>query len=267
MVIKNVDIKKVVENFLMAPTSADNSTYHNYILDSHKNLSYRFFTRLGGVSAPPFDSLNVSSNVGDRIENVRENRARIALYFGGAPCVFMHQVHSNSVAVVTDVPNQESTIENVDAVITQQRGVVLVVQHADCQPLLVYDPITESIGAIHNGWKGSCVNSINTCIHKMVEYFHVNPANLLALIGPSLCPQHSEFKNYLEELPTTFYPFKTDDCHFNFWEISKMQLRQAGVREENIQITGLCTYCDRNFFSYRREGITGRLAAAIQLRP
>lgn len=237
-----------------------------YILDSYKNLSYRFFNRHGGVSSGPFESLNISTTVGDALENVLENRLRIAKYFHNAPMAFMNQVHGNQVAVVESKPSTNSTLSEVDALITQVSDVVLVVQHADCQPILLYDPETQSIGAIHNGWKGSCCNCIEATIQKMVEHFAVSPSNLIALIGPSLCPNHSEFKNYLHELPEQFYPFITKELHFNFWEISKMQMVNAGVAASNIQCINICTYCDPQFFSFRRDKTTGRIASCIMLK-
>lgn len=234
-------------------------------------LRHGIFTRQGGVSPPPFDSLNVGRNVGDQEENVKKNRGIISSVMGNTELVFVHQVHGCDVTVcpATEAqknPDMFSIPEKADAVITHGTGKNLVIQAADCQAVLMADPVLRVIANVHAGWRGSIQNIIGKTVFKMREQFGCRPEHILAGIGPSLGPCCAEFVNYETELPEMFRDYKHNGVLFDFWAISRDQLIRAGVLDNNIVSSRLCTRChgDR-FFSYRRRHNTGRFAAVIGL--
>lgn len=154
-----------------------------------------------------------------------------------------------------------------DGLVTAERNIGLFAGHADCQIALIYDPIRKAIANIHSGWRGSVKNIYANAINHFVEQHQSNPADLLVCIGPSLGPEKAEFINHRLELPPEFLPFQIRENYFDFWQISKMQLLNAGVREDHIEIAGICSYAHENeFFSHRREKKTGRNGTVIALK-
>ena len=236
------------------------------------DIRHAIFTRNGGHSSGPFLSLNVSSGVGDEEKAVKENRALISREMGEKESVFARQVHGTKVLVFskqdTSVPQSLGKAVLIgDAMVTDIREKNLVIQVADCQALLMYDPVRRVIANIHSGWRGSIANIIGHTLIAMKKNFGCDPVHIVAGIGPSLGPCCAEFVNYKKEIPETFWKYKNDSDCFDFWAVSRDQLCDAGVSEENIHISGLCTRCRTDlFFSYRAEGITGRFAAVIGLK-
>jgi hypothetical protein len=152
-----------------------------------------------------------------------------------------------------------------DAFISNIPGVALMVQQADCQAVLLFDPTQKVVANIHCGWKGSINNIIGKTVATMTNRFEVNPSNLLAGVSPSLGPCCAEFINYKTELPSSFWDYQVKPNYFDFWQISKDQLQEAGVQAGNIQISSICTACNSDWFSYRREQETGRFCSVIGL--
>lgn len=231
---------------------------------------YSFFAKVGGYGKPPFDSLNVGFHVGDDPEVVKKNRAVIKEKIGAAHLLSALQVHGDKIYTRTDPMEEDLEVEGYDALITNVADVALMVQHADCQPVLLYDPVVGAIAAIHSGWRGSVQNIIGTVVETMGNAFGTDPANLQAVIGPSLGPCCAEFVNYKKELPESFRDYKDEKHYFDFWQISAMQLRVSGVMENNIRLPGACTACSDRYFSYRKAvrengGITGRNGSVIVL--
>ncbi|HEB50065.1 MAG TPA: laccase domain-containing protein [Desulfobulbus sp.] len=227
------------------------------------------FTRHGGTSPEPFSSLNLSYGVGDDPVRVAGNRRRVCRVLGIEALVSATQVHSDRVHLVTG-PMNGTGIQGVDALVTDRPGLGLLVLQADCQAVLLHDPEHRAIGAVHSGWRGSVRNVIGRTIAKMMAAFATDPSRLLAFISPSLGPCCSQFINHGQELPPAFAGFRSGRDYFNFWEISRWQLQQCGVREDNIRLAGICTRCSRDFFSFRRakvvgDGITGRNGSVIML--
>jgi YfiH family protein len=146
-----------------------------------------------------------------------------------------------------------------------------MIQQADCQAVTLFDPVNSAIAAIHCGWKGSVTQILPQTVLAMHRRFSSLPGNLHATISPSLGPCCAEFKNHATELPASFLAFQVKENYFDFWKISEMQLIDAGLQQKNIIISGKCTSCSQNFFSYRRacregNGQTGRCATVIVLR-
>lgn len=223
------------------------------------------FTRKGGVSPAPWNSLNVGFGLGDEHQNVITNRNTIKQTLGAAILVSAKQVHGAKVCTVTKRPTADLEIDGCDALITNVAGIGLMIQHADCQAILLHDPVRRTVGIIHAGWRGSVAGIIKTTVEKMIHAFATNPADLKAAISPSLGPCCAEFIHYRSELPSSFHAYQVRPRYFDFWAISHDQLRQTGVPDANIVSANLCTVCNPDYFSYRRDKNTGRCASVIGL--
>jgi len=234
-------------------------------------LPHGMFLRCGGVSGPPFASLNLSGSVGDRPENVAANRQRLKQALGIRHLASAVQVHGDRVVLVEDI-SRDTEYAGADALVTRQRGAGLLIQQADCQAVLLHDPVREVIAAAHSGWKGSVLNIIAATVRLMRERCGSNPADLRAVISPSLGPCCAEFVNWRQELPAFLRRHQVRENYFDFWAVSKEQLVEAGVRAARIETAGICTACNQDFFSYRRAvreqgrpGRTGRCGSVIAL--
>jgi len=239
-----------------------------YISHSGMSCRFGFFDRHGGAGTAPFDSMNVSHGVGDREKTVFENRLRIQKVSGCSVLLSAKQVHGDRIYCLTTPVNANREIDNVDALITDQQRVGLMVQQADCQAVLLFDPVKNVVAAVHCGWRGNVANILGKVVHRMGVDFAVNPEELLIAVSPSLGPCCAEFVNYKNELPVEFRPFMVQEYYFDFWQVSKYQLISAGVQESNITVAGICTCCSKKYFSYRRssrisDGMTGRNCSVI----
>jgi len=137
---------------------------------------------------------------------------------------------------------------------------------ADCQAVVLFDPVRRVVANIHSGWRGSVANIIAKTVSVMQHHFACNPADLLAGVGPSLGPCCAEFIHYEDEIPRQYWHYKNSGRHFDFWAMSRDQLCKAGVPGDNIRVAGCCTRCRTDlFFSYRAEKVTGRFAVAVGL--
>ncbi len=231
-------------------------------LSQEKGLIHGVFLRHGGVSHGPFCSLNVGSRAGDEIALVEENIHRVAKALDVNELCRPLQMHGDQVIEV----NRPSPL-SCDGLITKKPNLGLMIQHADCQAAIFYDPVQKAIGCVHSGWRGSVQNIYKNCIRKMEASFGTRPADLLVGISPSLGPLAAEFRHYTNELPPTFWPFQLKETYFDFWAISTMQLIECGVLKQNIEIARICTYSNHDdFFSYRREKKSGRHATLVALQ-
>ncbi|HDI59574.1 MAG TPA: peptidoglycan editing factor PgeF [Desulfobacteraceae bacterium] len=239
-------------------------------LSALTGVRHGIFTRHGGVSRGPFASLNVGRVDGEAPEHVVENRRRVAAVLGGGPLVGIRQVHGRAVKVVTvqDAQDAGAGPATADALVTNVPGVLLMVQVADCQPVLLCDPVHRAVAVVHAGWRGSVVNVVAAAVRTMQDCYGSWPGDLVAGIGPSLGPCCGEFVNYRREIPETLWAFRIGPHHFDFWAVTRAQLCAAGVAPGRIETAGLCTRCRTDtFFSYRKERTTGRFAAVIGMAP
>ncbi len=233
---------------------------------SQSNIFHGSFNRHGGVSPPPFASLNVSFGVADMDDNVRANRGRIKKTCQADILVSGQQVHGTEVLVIGERPARDKEFAGYDAFITNVPGVGLMVQQADCQAVLLYDPCRNVVANIHCGWRGSVANIIGTTIITMEKSFSTKATDLLAAISPSLGPCCAEFIHFREELPTYFHTYQVKPHFFDFRAISKDQLCQAGLKPNNIWTSSICTVCNPDWFSYRRKRETGRFCSIIGIK-
>ncbi|WP_373498050.1 polyphenol oxidase family protein [Desulfococcus sp.] len=238
-------------------------------LAGQPGVRHGVFTRTGGGGSAPYASLNVGFGVGDRPEVVASNRGIVSRCMGDLSLVFIRQVHGAGVVVLKSgdahAPASGRPLTG-DALVTDIRGTGLVIQTADCQAVMLFDPRKQVAANIHSGWRGSVRNIIGETVRAMTSRFGCDPADIRAGIGPSLGPCCGEFVHYREEIPREFWKYKGRNRHFDFWAASRDQLSAAGILEENIFSSGLCTRCRTDlFFSYRKERSTGRMAMVIGL--
>jgi hypothetical protein len=228
-------------------------------------VGHAVFTRRDGYSRGPYRSLNTSFGVGDAPARVARNREAIRNSLAAPHLAFARQIHGTEVAIVSQ--STDGRAPEADALITATAGRYLAIQVADCQAVVVYDPVRRVVGNIHSGWRGSVGNVIGRALREMTAAFGTNSRDIVAGIGPSLGPCCAEFVNYRREIPQSLWPYRTGGERFDFWSISRDQLRAAGVPAEHIATSALCTRCHtERFFSFRGEGTTGRFAAVIGLR-
>jgi len=237
-----------------------------------KDIHHGVFTRCNGFSQSEFSSLNVSQSVGDRAENIIKNKSAISSVFNTNDIVFTSQVHKTDIIAFnkTGKPKTETDFYEYvgDGLVTNVLGVPIAIKLADCQAIILYDPQQKIIANVHSGWRGSIQNIIGKCVNIMQSDFGSNPADIIAGISPSLGPCCAEFKNYKVEIPNQFWMYQVKKNYFNFWKISFDQLVDAGVVQDNIETSNICTKCNAHlFFSYRKDKKTGRFASVIGLKP
>jgi YfiH family protein len=247
------------------------SFYQFENLIKYPAIRHGVFTRHCGHSTGHFRSLNVSLGQGDEDEKVMKNRRLISQAMEGAALVFAEQVHGDHVVILNSEDSDsfsgnDRVIGIGDALVTNVSGSFLTIQLADCQSIMLYDPVRQVIANVHSGWRGSIKNIVGKTVQIMQKRFKCNSAHLIAGIGPSLGPCCAEFMNYQKEIPREFWHYKSDGNRFDFWALSRDQLICAGIRRENIEAGNICTRCNtETFFSYRAEGRTGRFASVIGL--
>lgn len=243
---------------------------HPLLKETFPGIVHGSVSRFGGESSGPFSSNNISFGVGDNAFCVTRNRNNIKKSFGLDYLVSAHQVHGKNIHRVEGPLDQDCIIDDTDALMTNVVGVGLMIGHADCQAVLLYDRTNRAVAAVHNGWRGSVVNIVAAVVQAMELTYGTEPEHLIAGIGPSLGPCCAEFVHYEEELPNSFQDYRVGENHFDFWKITKSQLLQCGVPGESISCIETCTVCSSDFFSYRRacrnaEGVTGRNGSLIAL--
>ena len=238
-------------------------------------VRHAVFSRHGGVSPEPWNSLNVGGSVGDDMENVRENclRSFVALDCKPESMFDVWLVHSADV-VHADSPTPEDVdVQKADIVLTDKPELTLYMRFADCVPIMVYDPKKHVIGVSHAGWMGTLKDVAGATIKSMREKYSSNPADIVACIGPSIGPDHYEVGT--DVVGQVQQVFGTDadlvlhsynsNIRFDLWKANQLLLQRAGV--EQIEIAGICTACHTDdWFSHRAEkGNTGRFGALISL--
>jgi YfiH family protein len=238
---------------------------------SHKNIVHFITTKEGWVSG------NKPRFTGDEEHEYAEFRKELAVSVDCkvAQFVFPRQTHSDHVEVVS-AANHLPAVPDTDALITNQPGIFVCVQTADCVPVLLYDPVKRVVAAIHAGWKGTISKIAGKTVQRMVETFDCNPTDILAGIGPSIHMHAYEVgpevvsavENNFSNSPALLKPsLKNGHAYFDLWEANKTVLEEAGIQEGNIEIMGLCSFEHPDlFYSARRDGTaTGRMVSGIML--
>lgn len=220
-------------------------------------------TRSGGVSSAPYDSLNLGSHVGDVALSVARNRMLLNSILPSEP-VWLEQVHGVAVA------NADSAACRVqaDACIARKRGSVCVVMTADCLPVLFCDDLGTVVGAAHAGWKGLAAGVLEHTVHEMA----VAPERLMAWLGPAIGPESFEVGDEVRASFVADHPEAVDafvagapgKWFADLYALARLRLRRLGVG--SIYGGDHCTLREKErFFSYRRDGVTGRMGSFIWL--
>jgi YfiH family protein len=224
----------------------------------------RFTTRHGGVSLPPYDSLNLGGSVGDDPAAVTVNRARVAGAAGLAPrdVVWMKQVHGSTVTAVT---GGGPVGRDCDGVVTDRPGVGLAVLVADCVPILAGDPAAGVIAAVHAGRRGAA-NGIAAAMLERMTALGASTASMSVVLGPAICGACYEVPSSMRDevaaaLPGSASTTARGTPGLDLRAGLARQLRAAGVAE--VVVDPRCTYTQHSLFSHRRDAPTGRFAGLI----
>jgi YfiH family protein len=236
-----------------------------------QKLFHTITDRYGGVSQKPYDTLNLALHVADEPLNVLENRLRVSEKYDFCikNLIYMDQVHGAHVAVIEDA--MENKISECDAMITNQRNIPLMVMVADCIPILLYDPVQEVIGVAHAGRNGTFLGIVQETVKKMQQHFHVLPKDILIGLGPSIHRCCYEVGSDLADIAIKNFGeasimIKEGRSYLDLQLLNYHQMIEIGIQKEHIETSSICTACDENYFSYRREGETGRFAGFMMLR-
>ena len=236
--------------------------------DSLEGVSHGFSTRLGGVSPAPWDSLNLGVGRGDTMENVQENYRRFCAVLGmdDHRAVLSKQIHEDVVRHVTEADAgkglyRDRDYSSVDGMVTNVPHLPLVVFSADCNVILLYDPVCRAIGACHAGWRGTALGIARKTAQEMVRLFGCEARNIRAAIGPAIgqCCFETD-----EDVPTalrealgteveSYITWNGTKYHIDLKAVNALWLRKAGV--ETIDICDHCTACKPDlYWSHRKTG-------------
>ena len=247
-----------------------------------ENVTAFSTTRHGGYSQGNYGELNVNLYCGDHPEAIAKNRKLLckALAVAEDRLVMPHQVHDTGVSQIgktffllsEDIRKQ--VLEGIDALITNMRHICIGVSTADCIPIIIYDPEHHAAGVVHSGWRGTVANITGRVVTSMQRAYQSNPEMLKAVIGPGISLKNFEVGDEVyEAFSDADYPMeqisrKEQKWHIDLWACCRLQLEATGIKAENIEECGICTYDEvEDYFSARRLGISsGRILTGIVLR-
>ncbi len=248
-------------------------------------VDHMFSTRIGGVSEGMYASVNFHYEMGDVKEHVDENYRRVSEILGHnreiEDFVLGQQTHTVNVREVSASDRGKGVVrdrdyKDVDALITNTPGLILTTFHADCTPVYIVDPVHKAIGLAHSGWKGTVGRIADRTISAMREVYGTEAADCICAVGPSICGDCYEvggelieaFGKEFDDISGIYRDGENGKYYLDLWAANKMVLREAGVPEENISVTDLCTRCNPDFmFSHRITGFNrGTCAAFLSLR-
>lgn len=252
-------------------------------LRKYRKLLHFVSTRDGGISEGGHYSLNLSFRVNDDPYNVKWNRELIARSFGIAQgqLVFASQTHDDKVAVIDKTflelreEDQNLFLQGVDAMVTNQKDTCICILTADCASILLYDPVTPAVGIAHAGWKGTVSKIAGKTVTAMAKNYGSNPGNIIAAIGPCISAGSFEVG---EEVATIFEnTFTNKDAivlrkpewpkpHVDIVAANCETLTEAGIKAENIETSGICTFQNDDIFFSARKNARGRFGAGLMMR-
>jgi YfiH family protein len=241
-----------------------------------KEVNHAVFTRRGGVSPVPWQSLNLGGSVGDEPSRVAENRVRVFNSMGCDPAS-IHDVwliHGTDI-IYADAPRPlDAPCPRADIIFTNKPEVSLFMRFGDCVPILLHDPKKKVIGIAHAGWLGTIRGVVGAAIKGMQSYYGSDPKNIVAGIGPSIGVDHyevgtdviSQFQQKYGQDTDKVLQTRNGSTYLDLWASNAIQLKNAGV--EQVQVSGVCTACHLDdWFSHRAEkGKTGRFGALMSLQ-
>ncbi|MCL7378816.1 peptidoglycan editing factor PgeF [Streptomyces sp. 35G-GA-8] len=236
--------------------------------ETRSGAHFAFTDRWGGVSAAPYDQLNLGGAVGDDPGAVGANRelAAKSLALDPARVVWMNQVHGREVAVV-DGPWTRADIPAVDAIVTQRHGLALAVLTADCVPLLLADPVAGIVAAAHAGRPGLVAGIVPAAVEAMIT-LGAEPSRITARTGPAVCGRCYEVPERMRDEVAAVVPEAHSETSWSTPAVDVVagvhaQLDALGVRDRQRSV--VCTLESDDHYSYRRDRTTGRLAGYVWL--
>jgi len=245
-------------------------------LDAFPELVHGVFTRRGGVSPAPWDSLNLGWTVGDDFVRVDKNYRLIAQTLGFArdDLTTTWQVHGNRI-VLADAAHRGGSLGKADGLITNTPGIPLLQRYADCTPILLYDPEHRAAGIAHAGWQGVVARTAEAAVQAMCAAFGSDPAQMVGAVGPAIgpcCydvgPDVAAAIQDSQRAPNSLLrpSQRPGHAYLDLWRANARQLTDAGVG--TIEVAELCTSCHKDiFFSHRGDkGKSGRFGAVVMLR-
>ncbi len=242
-------------------------------------VKHLFTTRLGGVSGGELATMNLSFSRGDAEENVLTNYRRVAQVLDSSPedMVASHQTHTVNIRHVTATDRGKGITcprdyTDIDGLMTDEPGIVLVTYYADCVPLFFVDPVHRAIGLAHSGWRGTAAGMGARMVEAMGKAFGTRPEELYTAIGPSICADCYEVSEDVAEqfmhVPGAVRKGKrAGKYQLDLWQANCRILEEAGVLSERIAVTDVCTCCNSEYlFSHRASGgKRGNLGAFLSL--
>lgn len=241
-----------------------------YLHFPNLQVPHGFSTRVGGVSEGPYRSLNIGQTTKDAPSRVHENRQRLAREVGVPLVRTLSMVHGNHVVRVDRNP---PVVREGDACITDRPGVPMMITTADCVPIFFHDPVRGAVGLAHAGWRGTVAGIAAETVAAMAREYGSQAGDLQVAVGPAIGPCCFEVDDDVAEPFRQRFPGKdlvatrVNKFTVDLWRANLRVLLEAGVAEERIRISRVCTSCREDlFFSYRRDRtVTGRMAALIAL--
>ena len=221
-------------------------------------------------------NFSLALHTGEEPQKIIENRTTIANNFPNINFIVANQTHSDNIKVINEAnktwlsKREEHAIEDCDALITNQKNIMLTILTADCVPILLFDPKQKVVAAIHAGWKGTEQQIVFKTVEKMKELFNSNPNDIIAGIAPSIgkCCYEVDWNvaQHFKDVKDA-YDEKDEKYMLDLPHINKLQLIEAGLLEKHIELSNICTACEvDDYFSYRKEGgCSGRFMSMIGL--
>jgi len=234
---------------------------HHLVTQKEKTLNYAFSLALHTQEAP---------------QQILQNRAILQQHYPNMHFVVANQTHSSNIQIIETSQARgwsslEDAIENCDALITNQKNIMLTILTADCVPILLLDPVKNVVAAVHAGWRGTQQEIVFKTVETMKKTFNSNPKNILAGIAPSIgrCCYEVDWSvaQHFEKIENA-YTQQNDKYRLDLPLINQTQLLQAGLLKRNIEMSNVCTACEvEHYFSYRKErGCSGRFMSMIGLK-
>jgi YfiH family protein len=235
-------------------------------LDAVPNIKHAFTTRFKGLGA----------RTGGFRSPDDWNEVAAAFGIDLARLVTVNQVHGDDIVVVQernfrDVPHCQA-----DGLVTASPGIAVGIETADCVPVLIVDPATQAVGAVHAGWRSTVKKIVQKAVTLMQHEFGSDPSLMLAAIGPAIGPECYEVDEPVMGPVRDAFPLWKDVASsrgngrwsLDLGTLNRLELLQAGLKERNVQALGLCTSCRRDlFYSFRAEGRTGRMLSVVMVKP
>jgi len=220
-------------------------------------------------------SFSLALHTNEPPSDIIQNRDFFSKKFPNIHFVVANQTHSDNIHVIKKAKTEgwyslDTAIENCDALITNQKNIMLTILTADCVPILLFDKRKKVIASIHAGWRGTEKEIVSKTVKKMQEIFNSNPKDILAGVAPSIgkCCYEVDWSvsKYFKDIENAYID-KGEKQMLDLPLINKKQLINSGLDEKNIELSNICTACEvKNYFSYREEkGCSGRFMSMIAL--